>query len=598
MQAGSQALLRLDPPIEGPFKRMLFSMLKPSLSRFLCLSKLNAIYDELPKGDTDIFLEDSLTRLGISVNLSFEDASRIPAEGPVLVVANHPYGAVEGVVLGHMLRSVRPDSKLMANYLLSHIPEMRDIIINVDPFGSETARKKNIGPLKESIRWLKAGHCLGVFPSGEVSSLDLRRRTVADPPWSPTIGRIARSTEASVLPVFFAGRNSLLFQLMGLIHPRLRTALLPREMLRRRQSVIDVRVGSLIPASKLAKFDSDQRAVDYLRTRTYVLKHRVKGGGGVQVPAAIGATPVAAPEDPAKVEAEIAALPAGNVLFENKEYTLFIGRREQLTATVLELGRLREETFREVGEGTGAERDLDRFDDYYHHLCLGHRRDREIAGAYRIGPTDEILPVYGRRGLYTDTLFKYKKGFLDQITPALELGRSFVRRKYQKSYFPLLTLWKGIALYAAENPQYRFLFGPVSISNSYTPFSRSLLVKFLNSHSESGMGKKVKPKIPPKIKTRKPNWKDLSNFCQSIEDLGSFISEVEGDAKGVPVLLRQYLKLGGKIMAFNVDPAFMNALDGLILVDLTQTDPKLLAKYMGSEGARRFLEYHATLETD
>lgn len=592
-QSGArEPLFRLPQP-SGQVAKALFPLLGPLVGQLLGLPGVNAMYEAVAGLPMPDFLNENLRKSGIRVNLSFEDATRIPAEGPLVVVANHPFGAIEGVILASMLFAARPDVKLLANYLLAMMPEMAAIIFNIDPFGGDGSQKRNITPLKEAIRWLKAGHCLGVFPAGEVSSLNLRQMAVQDPAWNPSIGRMAKISGATVLPVYFAGRNSVLFQLMGLIHPRLRTIMLGRELLRCRGTVIDVRIGSPVPASKIKAFETDEDVIRYLRTRTYILKHRV---ALPQVaPAVQDVSPLAAPLDGREVEAELKALPPEAVIFENEEYLLVLGRRAQMPKAVLELGRLREETFRSVGEGSGNDRDLDRFDDYYLHLCLWHKPDREIAGGYRLGPTDEILPKYGPHGLYSATLFHYKAQFLEQITPALEVGRSFVRREYQRSYFPLLTLWKGIAQYVGRNPQYRFLFGPVSISNSYTPFARSVLVKFLNSHAAKeesrGLRHLVRAKLPPRVKAG-PNWRELRSFCNSVEDLGTFISEVERDQKGVPVLLRQYLKLGGKILAFNVDPAFMNAIDGLILVDLAQTDAKILQRYMGAEGYKAFMDYH------
>ncbi|WP_027367129.1 lysophospholipid acyltransferase family protein [Desulfocurvibacter africanus] len=598
-QAHQEKLLRLDVPIRGSIKKRLFHLVRPPLSRLLCLSKLNDIYSAVDKRDLPTFMTDSLRHMGVRINLSFEDASLIPTQGPVLVVANHPFGAIEGVVLGSVLRSARPDVKLMANYMLSVIPEMRELLIQVDPFGAGGSHKRNIGPLKESLRWLKSGGMLGVFPAGEVSSLNVRKRSVEDPQWSTTIARMARKAGVPVLPVYFDGCNSPLFQMLGLIHPRLRTAMLPRELLNRREGVIDVRIGSLIQPSKFESFDTDEQLVDFLRQRTYILKHRkpeVAPAARIARKAVVG-EPIAPPVAPALIEAEIASLSKKSILWENNEYTLFLGRRSELPNTVLELGRLREETFREVGEGTGKASDLDQYDDYYWHLCLWHRQDREIAGSYRLGPTDEILARVGPSGLYTNTLFRYRREFLEQISPALELGRSFVRKKYQKSYLPLLTLWKGIGIFLGRNMQYRYLFGPVSISNSYAPFSKALMVKFLNTHARERVGGMVKAKLPPRLDAG-PNWRELCRLCCNIEDLGDFISEIEKDRKGVPVLLRQYLKLGGKILAFNVDPEFAGALDGLILVDLLQTDPKTLGKHMGVEAATQFLALHKGQRTD
>jgi putative hemolysin len=255
---------------------------------------------------------------------------------------------------------------------------------------------------------------------------------------------------------------------------------------------------------------------------------------------------------------------------------------------------LREATFRQVGEGTRKPIDLDRFDDYYWHLFVWNREAGQVAGAYRLGPSDEILARFGPKGFYTSQLFQWKRSFLDRIIPALELGRSFVRPEYQKTYAPLLLLWKGIGQYLLRTPQYKLLFGPVSISNGYTTASRQLMVKFLSAYRQS-------PELTPLVRARNPFRQRASQpsakladeligaTVWGIEELSALIADVETDRKGVPVLLKQYLKLGGELVAFNIDRRFSDALDGLIVVDLRKTDARVLERYMGKAGAAQFL---------
>jgi len=590
-------LLRLPPPAGGPLRKTLYNLLTPPLCRIIGLPEINRLYAQVTTNDSDRFLAELLDEMRITVALSDEDRARIPAEGACMVVANHPFGAVEGVILAKVLREARPDAKLMANYMLALIPEMARLIIQVDPFGTGSSAKKNIAPLKEAIRVLRGGGMLGVFPAGEVSALNLRKRAITDKEWSPTVGRIIHRTGAPVLPVFFKGANRVLFHLLGLIHPRFRTVMLPREMLHRQNSTIEMRIGQIIPPSQLKGFESDEQLMEYLKLRTYVLRNR----GGVTVQRPRTPEPAGAdilPPQPREVlEAEIAALPPGQILLESDDQLVFVARKSQTPACVEEIGRLREVTFREVGEGTGKARDLDRFDEVYWHLALWSRTDREIMGAYRLGPVDEILAAEGPEGLYTNTLFELKPKFLGEINPGLEMGRSFIQSRYQKSYTSLLLLWKGIGSFVARNPRYAVLYGPVSISNDYRSFSRELMLRFLSKREGAGkpLTKAVRPKTPPKLKPLSLSGLVINSarqVCRDIDDLAALISEVEDDKKGVPVLLRQYLKLGGKMLAFNVDQDFADALDGLILVDLRKTDPKILGRYMGKDEAKAFLAFH------
>jgi putative hemolysin len=299
------------------------------------------------------------------------------------------------------------------------------------------------------------------------------------------------------------------------------------------------------------------------------------------------------------MSAEIAALEGSSLLLEQGEFQVFLERSRQMPALMREIGRLREVTFRQNGEGTGKAIDLDTFDAHYLQLFVWNREKREIVGAYRLGAADDILSRYGKRGLYTHTVFAYRSAFLEQIGPALEMGRSFVRREYQKSYAPLLLLWKGIGRYVSQNPRYRVLFGPVSISNDYAPASRQLMLEFLKSYCHSpNLSKLVRPRSPLRLRPRATPIVRLTGGEreQDIDDLTALIADIEADGKGVPILLKQYLNLGGKVVGFNLDARFSNALDGLIVVDLTRTGTRLLERYMGKEGARRFESYHARRE--
>ena len=301
------------------------------------------------------------------------------------------------------------------------------------------------------------------------------------------------------------------------------------------------------------------------------------------------------PVNPDILAAEVRSLPGDQALVESGELAVFHATMEQIPHLLFEIGRLRELTFREVGEGTGRELDLDRFDEYYHHIFIWNRVKKEVVGAYRLGQADEIAKRSGTDGLYTGTLFAFKPELLERLGPALELGRSFVRPEYQKSYAPLLLLWKGIGRYVADNPRYRTLFGPVSITNWYRPLSRHLMVRFLEQHAcLPELARLVSPRNPHR-KRLPAGWDDARISAvvrDDIEDLSDVVSDIDPGRSGVPILLKQYLKLGGKLIGFNNDPAFGNVLDGLIVVDLASTDRRILERYLGREGAESFLSYH------
>jgi putative hemolysin len=293
-----------------------------------------------------------------------------------------------------------------------------------------------------------------------------------------------------------------------------------------------------------------------------------------------------------QVAEDFAALPAAQWLCSQGPWRVAIASAPQLPRALPEIGRLRELTFRAAGEGTGRARDLDAFDARYLHLCVWHAEAREIVGAYRLGPTDVLARGHDTGAMYTSTLFRYDGRLLERIGPAIELGRSFVRAEYQRDYAPLLLLWKGIGRFVAQHPRYRHLFGPVSISGEYAPASRELLRAFLETSCASPLAPLVAPRQPARDAAgaaRRPG----PPLIADLDGVDALIVNLEGEGRGVPVLLRQYLRLGARALGFAVDPAFAHTLDALMLVDLTAVPPAVLARYMGRAPAEAFLGRHA-----
>lgn len=597
---GSPFGLDVDPSA-SPFFRVV-SLLRPVIEKIFGLAELDRFYQQ--RGTIESsgnFLDDSLRILDISTEVRDQAFSRLPKSGPAVVVANHPYGGVEGIVLAAELRRKRPDVKVMANFILGRIEELREHFILVDPFGGSGASKKNLQPLREAIDWLKQGGVLAIFPSGTVSHLHLRRREVTDPAWSPTVARIIRATKAPVIPVYFKGRNGNLFQALGLIHPLLRTAMLPRELLNRRDKTIQLEVGNLIPFAHLSTFLSDEDLTAYLRLRTYILGNRGRKSKNEQAKLPPVDTtdwePVIEPVDKDLLQKEIDSLPARQVLLESQGRVVIYAQAYQIPNTLREIGRLREISFRAVREGTGKALDLDRFDRYYSHLFVWNSEDRAIMGAYRMVKTDQVLRRMDKSGLYTSTLFNYKTEVLEQISPAIELGRSFVNPAYQRDYSALLLLWKGISHYVVRNPRHKILFGPVSINSDYDSLSRVLIVTFLQANNYI-------PQFARLIRAKNPlrehpltgvDLKNTSVVVRDVREVSELLKEIESIQHSIPVLLKQYLKMGGKLLGFNIDPTFGNVLDGLIYVDMSESDIKMLERYMTRAGLESFLAFHNKL---
>ncbi len=527
--------------------------------------------------------EKLLEGLGVECECAPGDLHRVPRRGPVVAVANHPFGMVEGVILGSLLLRVRPDVKFLANSMLSNVPGLGEYVFPVNTFGG--AAKENWRSLRQSIDWVKKGGMLVVFPAGEVSSLRLPQLEISDSKWDDKVTRIIQMAGATALPMFFHGVNSAMFQVAGLVHPRLRTMLLPRELANKRGGKIRISIGHPIKPQSLLRLTSEGEATSYLRQRTDLLDIRQRepkrfwrvGWKPADVIPAVGAL---------LLRDEIAALPMESKLVESGGYEVYSASAEQIPNVLREIGRLREITFRQAGEGTGRSIDIDRFDRNYQHLFLWNTDSNEIAGAYRMAGTD-VVPE-----LYTSTLFKFREGLLASLSPALELGRSFVRIEYQKSFSALLLLWKGIGRYVARNPRYRILFGPVSISREYSEASRALIVAYLQRRCGNGdLARYVEPRREfraPRLRGCDPRL--LAGLLDNVEELSDAVADLEADGKGVPVLLRQYLNCGGEMLAFNVDSAFSDVVDGLVVVDLMKMSRPQLEKYLGKAGATGFLE--------
>jgi putative hemolysin len=636
-------------------RESLFNPGNPVLEKLFSLDKLRELYQSVRTPDATNIFNRILKKMDVACAVSESDLARVPATGATVVVANHPFGILDGILLGALLLKVRPDLKILTNYLLTGIPELDEYCIPLDPFVAQSRANKseskpdsksdspariassvNQRGLRGACDWLRQGGMLLIFPAGEVAHLQWAKG-ITDPAWSTTAYRLARTADAAVLPVFIDGRNSVPFQLVGFVHPGLRTARLPKEFLQKSGSKIEVRIGSKLAVSSLPlparniKEDADRLVVgtedvarrksmassaavdgtEYLRWKTLLLANRTSkshesAAKMPQIPFLNGAklppNPFKSAPEPLEnavprevLQQEITQLPPSAFLESNEEYEVYCAKAEEAPQILREIGRLRELSFRAEGEGTGKSVDLDRFDPYYRHLFLWNRPKRELVGAYRLAKTTEILQQSGPDGLYTNTLFRFKPEFFDHLGPALELGRSFVRPEYQRQFAPLLLLWKAIGRYVAQNPENPVLFGAVSISNSYAPASRELMYQFFRAqfcaHLLSAL---VQPRRPFRS-GRLKHW-DIRAFNRLIldsEELSGSISEFESDGKGIPVLLKQYLKVGGQVLAFNVDGQFSDVLDGLIVVDLRKTGRKSLQRYLGSDGAESFLRHHS-----
>lgn len=554
------------------------------------LSTLDALYKQgaLPE-DSFEFMQETLARIGTQYQVDQGRLESVPHEGPVLIVANHPFGGIEGVILASLISQVRKDVKVLANELLKRIPELDELFIGVNVFGGEQAKHTNRRAIKEANQHLKEGGVLIIFPAGEVSAWQASENKITDKEWSQSVAKFVKHAEATTVPIFINGMNSKLFYQAGRIHPLLRTALLGRELLNKSGETISVSVGNPIPYSEVKGFEKDSDITQYFRLNTYLMGSM----DNHQAPALSKseAEPIIAPIAVDVLERELVTL-TEYLLIEQGDYQVYCAPTKVIPSMMREIGRVREESFREVGEGSGRSCDIDQFDAHYHQLFVWHKTHRDLVGAYRLGLVDELVEKGGIDALYSTSLFKYDEAFVNSLGQSIELGRSVVAKHYQRNMHSLLLLWKGIASFVQRNPKYTHLFGPVSISNDYSPVARQLIASVMSVHYYDDEKAKLVEPTTPLEKSGQEFWRpDMLSSLSNLPLLSKVLSRLE-QGMGLPVLLRQYLGMNGKLVCFNVDPAFNFALDGLIVVDLTSVSARTLGKYMGKDHANAYLEAH------
>lgn len=553
------------------------------LMEIMKINDINKIFAKAAQFEGVDFVDEILRLVGVKVEINESDLKNIPLKGAFTAIANHPYGGIEGLILLKILCTVRPEAKIMANFILKKIPNLSDFFVAVNPF-ENVNHSSSISGIKTTLSLLNGGTPIGIFPAGEVSTYKLDQQQVTDKLWHPVVGRIISKAKAPVLPIYFHGNNGLLFNLLSLIHPTLRTAKLPSEIFNKKGHTIKVRIGKPILYDDIPNHDNNISLLAFLRAKTYALGVGLENEKKIFNPRNIFKIKKVHEEIYAAIpieilEEEVEFLRGDFKVWTEKNYEVFITPTPHIPNIIKEIGRLREVTFRAIGEGTNKATDLDGYDIYYTHLFIWDNEAKMVVGAYRIGKGDEIFYSYGKKGFYTAELFKIKPQFYPVLKNSLELGRSWIRKEYQLKPLPLFLLWKGILKYLIDNPKYRYLTGPVSISNAFSKFSKSLIVDFIyKNHFDQEMAQMVKPRKKFKVDYSKIDVDVLTSSNNTLKNLDHLIKEIETSHMKVPVLLRQYIALNAKIICFNIDPKFSNCLDGFLVLDLDNIPQDMLDK--------------------
>lgn len=545
-------------------------------ARFLMLllrfDKLNRVYNQIGDKKGIMFVDELLKIL--SINYEFDSElllKRVPKSGACIIVSNQPFGGLEAILLIKILNEVRSDIKIVSTQLLQKIEPISDFFLEDNPFPKKTDKKSAISGQEKASEHLASGGILCLFPAGDVSQFD-DSRVLSDKQWQFVTLKFIKQQKVPVVPVHFQGNNSRLFYLLASINSSLSQMKLPTEILHQQKKPVKIRIGQIISVSEQDKFTDIYQYGRFLRAKTYCLssKIEVKKFFNYSLHRQHKIEPVAEPVSHEIIKQELQDLTSEYLMFKLKNYTIYCAPSKRIPNILLEIGRLREITFRQVGEGTNRSIDLDEFDLYYNQMFIWDNEAEMIVGAYRIGKGAEILHKYGVRGFYIQSLFKIKDDFQDMLKQTMELGRSFIVKEYQRKPMPLFLLWKGILYFTLKNPEYRYLMGPVSISDDYSNTSKEMIIKFIMAHHfDWKLARSITPRNSYKFKTIDQNLNVLMETMDAdINTLDKFIGDVDEVNSGLPVLLKKYIKLNAKIIGFNVDPKFNNCLDGLIALDL------------------------------
>lgn len=539
------------------------------------LSRINKEYEKRKNLSGIDFIDSILQSFDINFEISEKDLNRIPKTGPFITVSNHPLGGIDGIILMKLFLEKRTDYKVVANFLLQRLEPLEPYILPVNPFEDHKKVKSSLSGLKAAIAHLKAGKSLGIFPAGEVSTYK-EHKTIVDRPWDPAAIKLIQKAGVPVIPVYFHAKNSLFFYRLASVSDVLRTAKLPSEMLTQKRRKIKVRIGNLISLEEQAQHSNLEVFTAFLRRKTYMLANVFERKKFLQkIPPNFKF-----PKSPQKIvpetkrefmekEVEICRK-LDKCLLTSKNYEVFLAKKEIIPNILQEIGRLREITFRAIGEGTNKAIDLDVYDEYYYHLFLWDNEGQKIAGAYRMGMGNEIFAAHGVEGFYLHELFRFDPAIYPMMSHSIEMGRAFVTKEYQQRPMPLFLLWKGIVHCTLRFPELKYLMGGVSISNKFSNFSKSLMIEFMKSHFfDSEIAQYVKPKKEYKVQLKDADKNFV--FEKSEADLNKFdkiIDEIEPESLRLPVLIKKYIKQNARVIAFNVDPHFNDAIDGLMYIKI------------------------------
>ena len=581
-------------------------MKNPVSSALMRLSKIdevNSLYNKVKDKEGKEFFDSFVRERHLKYIVFEEDLAKIPKTGAFILVANHPLGAIDGILMTKILSEIRPDFKIMGNFLLSRIQPMQPYVISVNPFENRKELHNSSAGMRETLKHLSNGGCVGIFPAGEVSNKNNPFSEILDKEWEKPAVKLIKMAKVPVVPMYFHAKNSKLFYQLAKIHPNLQTVLLPSEMMHNRDKPIRMRIGKPISLKAIEEQEDIEELGEFLKRKVYMMKSYYERRKSLPAILKLPNLNIKFPlllkdeniiqniidETPKEdLVNEIEALRKNDkIFFSNGNYEVYFAAYSEIPSIMREIGRQRELTFRAIGEGCNLPYDLDEFDQHYYHLFLWDSDAQKIAGAYRMGLGKEIMKKQGVSGFYTNSLFEFDQEIHPFFRKVIEMGRAYILEEYQMKPLPLFLLWRGIIHVCLRNPDHKFLMGGVSISDKFSDFSKSLIIEFMRSnYYDSAVGQYIHPKNEFKVKLRD---RDKQMFLEEVEadlnKLDKIIDDLEPKLR-LPVLIKKYIKQNAKVVAFNVDPNFNDAIDGLMYIrisDLPESTIKPVLEEMSDE---------------
>ena len=586
----------------------------PAASAIMRLTKIdevNKLYAVLKHKVGKDFFDSFVRERNLKYIVFEEDLVRIPKTGPFILVSNHPLGAIDGILMTKILTEIRPDFKIMGNFLLEKIEPMKPYVISVNPFENRKELKSSSVGMRGSLKHLEEGGCIGIFPAGQVSNRNNEFSEILDKKWEKPALKLIKIAKVPVVPMYFHAKNSRLFYQMAKLHPDLQTLLLPSEMMHKREKPIRVRLGKPVSVKVLEDHDNIEEMGEFLQKKIHLLKSyyekRKSLADRLNIPNLRINIPLLKAENVVQniidetptqdIITEIETLSKNDkMLFRNGNYEVFFVTYNDIPSIMREIGRQRELTFREIGEGSNLPFDLDEYDEHYHHLFLWDGHAKKLVGAYRMALGCEVMKKHGIDGFYTSSLFEFDPELRPFFRKVIEMGRAYISSEYQQKPLPLFLLWRGIVHVCLRNPEHKFLMGGVSISDKFSEFSKSLMIEFMRSHYyDSAVAQYIHPKHDFKVKLKD---RDKHLFFDEVESdlnkLDKIIDDLEPEMR-MPVLIKKYIKQNAKVVAFIVDPSFNDAIDGLMYIRISELPESTIKPVLEemSEQIRREENNHA-----